>query len=319
MNKNIYLLFGEESYLINREINSIISSFLGEDIENKVVKYDMLEENIYSALEDLNTMSLFSEKKVVVCKNCKFLTGSRESDINHDIEKLIAIINSQIDNILILTTISDKLDERKRIVKELKKKVNVKQFNKQKYNELVLFVEKELKNSNYKISKNSIKLFLDIVGTNLGVVVNEIDKLKLYKLDSKEINDSDIKNISSKVINDNIFDLVDAVVKRDVEKALEIYDDLLILNEEPIKLIVVIANQFRLIYQTKVMFKLGYSEIDISKHLGVHPYRIKLANNIIISEKNLLKYLEKLADLDIKIKTGYINKDLAFEMFLLEI
>ncbi len=319
MNKNIYLLFGEESYLINREINSIISSFLGEDIENKVVKYDMLEENIYSALEDLNTMSLFSEKKVVVCKNCKFLTGSRESDINHDIEKLIAIINSQIDNILILTTISDKLDERKRIVKELKKKVNVKQFNKLKYNELVLFVEKELKNSNYKISKNSIKLFLDIVGTNLGVVVNEIDKLKLYKLDSKEINDSDIKNISSKVINDNIFDLVDAVVKRDVEKALEIYDDLLILNEEPIKLIVVIANQFRLIYQTKVMFKLGYSEIDISKHLGVHPYRIKLANNIIISEKNLLKYLEKLADLDIKIKTGYINKDLAFEMFLLEI
>lgn len=313
MNKNIYLLYGEETYLIEREMERIISSLL-KDSENKVVKYDMSEDNLSNALEDLNTVSLFSDSKIIICKNCYFLT-SKPNDIEQDTNLLLNLIDKEIDSILILT-VNDKLDERKKIVKELIKKTNSKCFNKLKDFEIIKFIEDEFKG--YKIDSSTTRYFLDYVGNDLGIIIKEIEKLKLYKED-KVITKDDIDEISSKALNDNIFDLVDAVINKDVDRALSIYDDLLILNEEPIKLIVVIANQFRLIYQTKTMYKSGYSELDISKYLEVHPYKIKLANQIFISEKELLKYINKLADLDIKIKTGKVEKNSAFKMFLIEV
>ena len=67
------------------------------------------------------------------------------------------------------------------------------------------------------------------------------------------------------------------------------------------------------------MFKSGYSEMDISKSLGVHPYRIKLANGVNISMDKVLKILRQLALLDENIKTGKVNKKEAFLEFILSL
>ena len=319
MNKNIYLLYGEENHLINKEIENIIKHFLGNDIENKIIKYDMIENNISSAIDDLTSISLFSDSKIIICNNCYFLTGSNEGDINHNTDYLMNVVDKSLDNILILVVNNAKLDERKKIVKELKKRVNTKCFLKLKKDEIIKYVLDEFKKDKYDINTKTINLFLDIVGNDLDIIYNEIEKLKLYKYDEKIINDKDVDNISSRMLNDNIFELVDAVVNRNIEKSLELYDDLLLMNEEEIKLIIIIANQFRLIYQTKNMCKSGYSEFDIAKQLEVHPYRIKLANEIRIDENKALDYLYRLSELDINIKNGIVDKSIAFEMFLLNI
>ena len=96
------------------------------------------------------------------------------------------------------------------------------------------------------------------------------------------------------------------------------YEDLSLVNEEEIKLIVTLANQFRLIYQVKTMFKNGYSELDISKTLGVHPYRIKISNGVNVSASDSLRYLRKLVFLDEGIKTGKLDKKHGFLNFILE-
>ena len=80
------------------------------------------------------------------------------------------------------------------------------------------------------------------------------------------------------------------------------------------------ANQFRLIYQSKELYKKGNREDTISKILNVHPYRVKLAleKSKNYSSKILLNYLLKLAEMDFKIKNGLIDKNLALELFILE-
>ena len=65
------------------------------------------------------------------------------------------------------------------------------------------------------------------------------------------------------------------------------------------------------------MYKSGFSELDISKKLEIHPYRIKLANNINISLDDCLLYLKKLSVLDEDIKSGKIDKKVGFEKFIL--
>ena len=91
-------------------------------------------------------------------------------------------------------------------------------------------------------------------------------------------------------------------------------------NEEPIKIIVMLANQFRIMYQGKCLYKKGHSEKEISDILEIHPYRIKLAltKGALFDNNILLKYLEGLADLDLAIKTGKIDKYLGLEMFIIK-
>ena len=148
---------------------------------------------------------------------------------------------------------------------------------------------------------------------------SEINKIKIYKGNDRNITDEDILNLTVKLIEIDIFKLIDYIVKKDKEKALELYYEMLKMNEEPIKIIVILANQFRIMYQSKELLKKGYSEKDIAATLKIHPYRVKLAiqNSRSYTSETLLKYLNDLADIDIGIKTGTLNKDLALELFIL--
>lgn len=307
MRDKLFLIYGEESFLINKKINEII------DKDNTKI-YDMLETNMSIVIEDLLSYSLFSTSKDILCTNCTFLTSSSED--KESLNLLKEVLNKDIENRLILT-VNSKVDERKKVVKEILRIGTIYQFNILKDYEVVKFIEDEFKRLKYKIDISTINYFHDFVGDNLGIIKSEIDKLTLYKEDNI-INKEDIDSITSRSIEINIFDLIDAVVKKDLDKSLKIYDDFILMNEEEIKLISMLGDQFRLIYQVKTMYQFGYTESDIIKELGVHPYRIKLARQSLITLGEAKEYLLKLYDLDVEIKTGKKDKRAAFKLFLLD-
>lgn len=307
MKDKLFLIYGEESFLINKKINEII------DKDNTKI-YDMLETNMSIVIEDLLSYSLFSTSKDILCTNCTFLTSSSED--KESLNLLKEVLNKDIENRLILT-VNSKVDERKKVVKEILRIGTIYQFNILKDYEVVKFIEDEFKRLKYKIDISTINYFHDFVGDNLGIIKSEIDKLTLYKEDNI-INKEDIDSITSRSIEINIFDLIDAVVKKDLDKSLKIYDDFILMNEEEIKLISMLGDQFRLIYQVKTMYQFGYTESDIIKELGVHPYRIKLARQSLITLGEAKEYLLKLYDLDVEIKTGKKDKRAAFKLFLLD-
>ncbi|HOO67999.1 MAG TPA: DNA polymerase III subunit delta [Bacilli bacterium] len=313
MNK-LYLVYGNESYFIDKFINSIIEQYK----EFEFITYTALEDNVSKVIDDLNTVSLFSSKKVILLNDCYFLTA-KKYDIEHKIDDFLTFISGNNENILILSLKEDSIDKRKKIVKEIEKNAEVKVFNKLNESELIKYIKDYCKNNGYNIDIASINLIIEKLNDDLYIITNELDKLFLYKDNDKNITVSDIETCISKMINANIFDFIDAITKRNIDKALELYDDLILINEEEIKLIIILANQFRLIYQTKEMYKDGYSEYDISKLLEVHPYRVKLAKNIDVSSSDALKYLRKLGYLDQQIKTGEINKEEGLKKFILDL
>ena len=99
------------------------------------------------------------------------------------------------------------------------------------------------------------------------------------------------------------------------ELRLNVLDD----GEEEIKLIVMLANQFRMILQVKLMVKNGYKERDMATIIKEHPYRVKLAMQSNFKINELENYLIKLEELDYSIKSGKLDKSFGFEMFLLNI
>lgn len=310
---NTYLIYGNDYGLIKREIDKIISG------TSDVVKYDLLVSNVSDVIEEASCMSLFGDKKVVIGENALFLTGANTS-VNHDIDYLTSYVNAENhDNIVILTVVQDKLDERKKIVKLLKKNVTV--IHKETIDEkdLPKFIIKEFLNNGYKIDYKTASYFVDYVGKNVDILLSEINKMIIYKDTDKEIFIEDILNISSKGFNDNVFDLSDAIMKKDFKKIFSCYNDLMILKEEPIKIIALLASQFTLVYQSKLLSKEGFMSKDIASTLKVHPYRVKLALETNYPDFELKDILKKLHNLDYEIKTGKVDKIVGLENFLLHL
>lgn len=305
----VYLLYGTKDFQIEEEIKKLSK---GLD-EMNINKYDLNNDLLSLAIEDAKTMSLFGDKKLVIIDNANMFTGSTSKD-SEIVEEYLNHINEN--TTLVLIVHNDKLDTRKKITKLINKVGKVIAFNDEL--DMTNLVRRLLKD--YNIDYKTINLFLDRVGNNPLIIQNEINKIKIYKENDKTISDEDILNLTTKLIEIDIFKLIDYIVRKDKEKALELYYEMLKMNEEPIKIIVILANQFRIMYQSKELLKKGYSEKDIANILKIHPYRVKLAiqNSRNYTSEVLLKNLNNLADIDIGIKTGILNKDLALELFILK-
>lgn len=308
-----YLIYGTDYSLIKREIDNIISGF------TDVVKYDLSVDKIDELLDDASCISLFGDKKVLIGENALFLTGAN-TNINHNLEYLERYVSeTSHENIVIITVLSEKLDERKKIVKTLKKNVTV--IKKEVIDEKNLsgFVSSEFKANGFDIDYKTAKYFTDYVGKNVDILISEINKMIIYKDNNKTITIDDINNISSKAFNDNVFDLCDAMMKKDFKKIFSYYNDLMALKEEPVKIIALIGTQFNFVYQVKLLSNDGKTSKDIASILSAHPYRVKLALETDYMLYELEDMLKKLHEIDYLIKSGKQDKNTCLENFLLHL
>ncbi len=313
----IYLLYGKELLLIEKKIEEIIKK---EHLsEYSINKYDLENDSLNSIIEDATTISMFGDKKGIVVANSYIFTGTtKKSSIEQNTDLLLSYLDHfNPDTILIFFILSEKLDERKKITKSIKKVGSVIEIGR---NQNLNAIIKEMF-GDYEIKSNAIQLLVDRVGDNLQILKQECDKIKTYKNKEKTVTENDILNLTTKNIDADIFKLIENIVLKRKQIALEAYQEMIKRNEEPIKILILLANQFRIMYQAKELSKKGYTANDIASTLEVHPYRLKLAleKSKDFSSSILLHYLEELADLDSNIKSGIVEKDLALELFILKI
>lgn len=309
-----YLLYGTEKFLMDKEIKNIIDKNSFDELN--ISKYDLEFSTIKDILEDANTISLFNDRKLIIVDNAFiFNRTSKKIDDIEMLEKYLKESNSN--TIILFINHSDKVDSVKKIFKYIKEKGVVKEFNALKN------ITSNVKNmfDDYKISNDAIELLINRAGKNLEILYQEVEKLKMYKIDDKIISIEDVEDTSVENVNIDIFKFVDDIINKNKKSAINTYKELLKINEEPIKIIALIASKFRLMYQSTMLAKKGYTEENISEILKVHKYPVHLAivAGYKYNPKILLKYLKDLADLDIGIKTGEKDKNLALELFILSL
>ena len=302
----VYLLYGIKDFSIDEKIKKLVSGFLD------VNRFDLNIHSINDVIDDLETFSLFGDKKAVVVENANaFLAGFSTS---LELEKYLENVNPY--TILILVCRSEKIDSRKKITKLVQKNGKIIEFNDD------IDIKKYTKElfDNYNISSADLDFFINRVGSNPLILHSEVQKLILYKDDDLNITKDDILNVSVKSNNFDVFKLIDYILTGRKDLAIEMYNNMLLINEEPLKVLIMLANQFRIIYQSKELLFKGYSERDIAGVLKIHPYRVKLALQTSrgYSSEILLKYLYDLSEIDYGIKTGFLDKNLALELFILK-
>ncbi|MEG2457839.1 MAG: DNA polymerase III subunit delta [Bacilli bacterium] len=310
----ISVVYGINRILIDKYIDSIIK----ENNIKSIFKFDLNESKINDVLVEANYKDLFNDKKAIIVDNALFLT-SISKDSTDEFERYI--VSNDEDNYMFLIVNEEKLDERKKIVKYLKENSIVKVFNKIDNNSLREYIFNSFNSEGYNIEQTSISLIIKLTLNNINLIETEIEKLKLYKVETKTISEEDVKNVVPRTHEDDIFKLVTSVINKSRNDIFSIYKDLISNNFEPIALISLLSNTFRLYYSVSVLYKDGYNDTSIATFLGVHPYRVKLAREQLYNynEDDLLKLIERLADADYDIKSGKIDKFIALEMFFTSI
>lgn len=289
-----YTFIGDSDF-IKKELDKIINSF---DSSN-IVRYNLEEVSINAVVQDLDTVGLFGYKLVIV----------NNIDVLDDSDLLIKYLDNPSGNTLVLIS-NKELDKRKKITKVLKEKTKYKEFLN---NNIELIVKDNL--DDYKISNMSINMLIGYCNSNINRVLNELEKLKMYKYESKEITNSDIEKLVMKSIDSTIFNLIDAINISDRDRIFKIYNELLEEGETDEKIMYTIANHYRLLFQIREKLN-DLKDDDIIKEYKMHPYRLtKLKEQMgIISRKKNIEILQKLSEIDIDVKRG--KKDIKTAMFL---
>lgn len=320
----LYLLYGTENYIINETKQKLVANVLTEeDAEFNLSVYDMEEVSVEEAIEDAETLPFIGETKLVFIQNPSFLTSEKTKDkVEHNLMRLEAYIENPAPySIVVFSCSYEKLDERKKIVKLLKKNAEIIEAKKMTEADLKTWVREQVSANEVQIDENAIDSLLSIAGTNMANLSMEIEKLSLYANDTNRIDIHTVEKLTSKSLEQNVFALVDKVVHRKIDEALRIYYDLLKMNEEPIKILSLLASQFRLVYQVKELAKRGYGQKQIAEQLKVHPYRVKLASGQagFFSGEELSEIMDSLSVADLQMKTSSLAKGMAVELFLLKL
>lgn len=314
------VIYGEEKLLMENKIKALKKQYHIRDEDMNMMTYWCDETPMKDIIEDALTPPFLTEYKMVVMKNPLFFTTQKQKNVSdEDVKILMDYLNhDNPSTVFIIYHDQKNFDERKKIVKELRKKVKFFDYFKVDYQQIYKTTHQAFLKRNCQIDDDALELFLSRMSDDLLEISQEVNKLSLY---SKHITKEVIDKLVVKRLEENVFELTKAILNKEMKKSIQIYQDLKMNNEEPIKLIVLIANSLRLLYQVKLLDRKGYNDREIGKMLHLNPYRLKYVrqDGKDFEIPDLLKKLNELSELDVAIKTGKVDRFKGLELFLLRI
>ena len=310
-----YILYGELYPMIRKHLNKILKERLGDVDEFNVCKIDFEESSLDEVEYESSSLPLGYEKKVVVVDNAIFLTKEVKQE---DEEKALEILKKSTDDIDIIFILrSDKVNKSGKIFNFVKENGQVLEFLNIEKEQWPLYIQKYFKNKKVEITQDAINELSNRIEGDLTRFINEAEKLCLYK---NSITLADVTLMVAKPLEDDAFQMSNALFRGENDVAISIYRDLKMIGQKLVdSLVPMLASQFRFISEVCYLNSTGLEKEEIARELETSPVRVKIAlkNSRNISRKQIANALDKLYNLDLQIKSGQIDRSYGLELFLI--
>jgi len=332
----IIFLYGPDTYRLRLKLNEIIEHYKKIHKSGLNLEYFNLKEKEYQDFQDeFRSTSMFDEKKLVVFKNTSL---SKEFQ-----DKFLKEIKKFIETEDIILFYEENEISKNKFFDSLKRCGKSQEFKPIGGERLKIWVKKEFEKlgaphqnkfgtGQAKIEPRALELLINFVGNDLWQMKNEIEKLVSYKStkradeaissspsfnDNQVVQIKDIELLVKPKIETDIFKTIDAIAQKNKNLALRLLHKHLEKGDSPLYLLSMINFQFR----NLLMVKSHKTEQGLNEDLGMHPYVIRKtteqARKFTTSE--LKKIYQKIFKVDLSIKTGKINPDVALDLLITEI
>lgn len=310
-----FILYGEQQPMIKKHLKKILLDRLGEPDEINVVKFDLDECEISEIVDEASMLPLGYDKKAVVISNCGFLTSQGNKEQKDIMLDLLSNSSDDIDIIMIYN--GDKIDEKSPIFTIVKEKGVINYFINIKKEDWPVYIKKYFKSKEVEIDQDAINELSFRVDGDLNKFLNEADKLCLY---SKKISLMDVTLLVSRPLEDDVFQISNALLRGDNASAISIFRDLKLLGSRSTDtLIPMLGTQFRFISQVMFLSHKGLNKSEIASELNTSEGRVgvTLRNARYFSRRQIAHALDDLYYLDYQIKSGQVDRFYGFELFLI--
>ena len=301
---------------------------VGYDSSDLNYSYFDMKETAYSEVElDLVSLPFFADEKIVILDHFVDVTTAKKRYLTDDeLQSFEGYLSAPLETTRLIVIAEGKLDSKRRIVKLLKRDAQLLEATELKEQELRAHFAEEIKSLGLAIDSQAFDQLLIKSGFDFSEIQKNLEFLKNYK-GSSSITISDIEEAIPKTLQDNLFDLIQMILKKQIDPARSLVKDLRLQGEDEIKLLAILLSQFRIYTQVKLLKQEGRTEpqivSDLSELTGrkVNPYQVKFA--LRDSRGISLAYLEQaiclLIDTDFQMKSGTYEKDYLFDLAVLKL
>jgi DNA polymerase-3 subunit delta len=324
----VYFLYGPEDYLIEKEIQRLLDRTLSSKERGmNLHTFSGEEHNCLEIAQAAQTLPMFSRYRFVLVKAADSIDEEKMAPLLKYIE------NPSPSTCLVLC--AQTLGPWKKVRSQIEKAGKIVESPRLKGKALISWMKDTMAEKGKKLSEEGAAYLVEVVGDHLHPLENALEQVYLSVGEKKTIELSDIGGIVSEVKNSTIFDLTDAIGRRDVEKALGILEQVLESKAVPFKkeeeaskmgdpiplLLSMMARQYRLIWRVKKMAS-GYNGMDeTAKALRMSPWVVKnlVSQGKSFSESSLREGILKCHRTDLAIKRSRGPKNLLMEKLVIDL
>ena len=319
----VYLFFGQEEYLMKKEIKKLKNELLDASFISMAYKiYDNPSFN--NLLDCIQSPPLMFGNSLSLIYFDKYLMGNKLSLDDKQIESIDYSLSTLSDsmNIIFICKIprdeNKKPDSRKKLYKTISKYSIVKEFSQYKtyQKELNAQIAQMVKEKDLNISSDCISFLIEQLGSNLTLIDSELEKLKIALHPNKTILKESIKKYCTS--SEDIFILADLIIQGNKNEILKQYN-ILTEKRHPLEIFSILQSNFQ-----KFIFIKNYEKNmntkDMALKLKLHEYIVIKTQEKLngVSLDNLIKIRENLIEAEHKIKTGQaLNSNIILELSLL--
>ncbi len=310
---HLYLLYGEEAYLRRQYRDKLRAALVPADDTMNCSVYSGKDINASEVVDLAGTMPFFAERRVIIIENSGWLKSGND--------QFLALVKA-IPDTTYLILVEEETDKRSKLYKAVTANGYAALCEMQDEATLRKWVMGLLKKENKLITPDALTLLLDKTGTSMENIRREVEKLVCYKYYDEGITASDVEELCIVQIQNQIFDMVEAVAQKKQKQALKLYYNLLALKEAPMKILALIARQFNMLLQVKEMKSKGYHESDIARQTGLNPYYLKkkyIPQAAQFRQAQLETALKACVEAEEAVKTGHMPDLLSVELIIVSL
>ena len=268
--KPFYWLEGEEPFFIDEIMNYAEHKILStsEASFNLTVFYGK-DADWAAIINACRRYPMFSDIQVVLLKEAQQMKDT-------DLEKLEGYFENPLKSTIFLVSYKDKkIDARKKIAKTIKTKGELFSTKKMYDSHLPQWVNEMVVNHGLTINPKSVAMIVDNIGNDLSRIKNEVEKLSVNLGNRKNITEDDIENYIGVSKEYNVFELQDAIGKKNLPKALRIIQ-YFEKNPKAAPIQLILPSLYSFFSKAFTIFSASSTnEKDIATETGINPYFIK--------------------------------------------
>lgn len=318
--KQMYLLYGEEAYLRRQYRDKLKEALTGGEgssdfsmgVSMNSHSFEGKEQNIGEIIDLAETLPFLAERRVLVFENTGLFKAGGE--------KLAEYLAEPSPTAYFVFAESE-VDKRSRLFKQVQKGGRAVEFSTQDERTLKRWVAGILKKDGKQITESCAEYFLDKVGTDMGNIRLELEKLICFCMDRDVVEKEDVDFVCTTRISSHIFDMVAAIGDRQTKKALTLYYELLALKEPPMRILFLIARQCNALLQVKQLKNKGFDNKTIGTKTGLPGFVAGkyAAQAAKFKERDLRRAVEKCVESEEAVKTGRLNDTLSVELLIMSV